>query len=507
MDEIKNVQNEILIVGCFYKDANLYVEYNKFIKSKYDFFDECTKFFYENGEIIFKKRTQNFNENNILLYMSEDEERFKKFKKFGGWKLLEEWMELAALEDFKSYFEVLKKYSLLREYARNGFNVQKIIDHPKFNLFGALDVYKLIRSKTDKIQTVILTNNEAHILNEEMTKVIDGCLEVPDMGLAFPFPILNDLFRGIRSKTMMSVAMLSNFGKSRLMFKVIAYIALVQKQKVFVLLNEMNLQDMKLALLVTVLNNPEFSYLHGYDIHKKEREIALGLYKNDNGEFIYREKDDAGNYTESIKEFTKRLKKESKEYRIVVEVAKWIEEESNGLIYAMDVSTDYSFENLEHQMRKMKMIYSINYAFYDTLKNPINAVGDWSALKEVTTKLRELAAELDIWLYCSQQLSDDSNFTPPMDLNSSNIASAKHTVHVLDQMIMFKEVEKEDFHKYYYLENNPGWGTPHECNFDLNKKHYIAVVQKNRAGARKKLAFSVDLDENVWLELGEVFKK
>jgi len=418
-------------------------------------------------------------------------------------------MNLAQTDDFKLYFEVLKKYSLLREYGRNGFNVQKIIDHPKFNLFGALDIYKLIRSKADKIHTVILTNNEAKVLNEGMSNIITDCLEVPDMGVTFPFPILNDLFRGIRTKTMMSIAMLSNFGKSRLMFKAIAYLALVQKQKVFVMLNEMSLQDMKLALLITCLNNPEFQQIHGYKMHKKEREIALGLYKDNNGEFIYRERDDDGNFVESIDIFIGKLKKKSVEYNQIMEVANWIEKESDGLIYVMDVSTDYSFVNLEHQMRKMKMIYSVSYMFYDTLKNPISDIGNWAALKEVTTKLRELVSELDIWLYCSQQLSDDSNFTPPMELNSSNIASAKHTVHILDQMIMFKEVDKEDYCKYYYFESNPDedWGKAKERSFDLNKKHYIAVVQKNRAGARKKLVFSVDLDLNKWIELGEVFKK
>jgi replicative DNA helicase len=507
MDVISNIQNEILTVGSFFKEPSLYIEYEKFVKSKYDFFDEVCKFFYDNGEIIYKKRTQNFNQSSINLYMSEDEDRLKTYKKYGGWNTLKDWMDLAQIEDFKSYFEILKKYSLLREFARNGFNIEKILNHPKFNFLGALDVYKLIRNKADKIHTVILTNNEAKVLNESMTSVISDCLEVPDMGIPFPFSILSELFRGIRTKTMMSVAMLSNFGKSRLMFKIIAYMALVQKQKVFVMLNEMNLQDIKLALLVTCLNNPEFQQLHGYKIHKKEREIALGLYKNSKGEFLYREQDEKGNYLESLPEFTKRLKKESVEYRQIIEVAQWIEEESDGLIYAMDVSTDYSFANLEHQMRKMKMIYNISYMFYDTLKNPINDIGNWAALKEVTTKLRELVAELDVWLYCSQQLSDDSNFTPPMDLNSSNIASAKHTVHVVDQMVMFKEVDREDFHKYYYLENTPDWGTSIERNFDLNIKHYIAVIQKNRAGARKKLVYCVDLDENRWIELGEVFKK
>ena len=47
--------------------------------------------------------------------MAEDQERLSLYKKYGGWKTLEDWMNLAVVDNFQGYFEVLKKFSLLRE--------------------------------------------------------------------------------------------------------------------------------------------------------------------------------------------------------------------------------------------------------------------------------------------------------------------------------------------------------------------------------------------------------
>ena len=64
---------------------------------------------------------------------------------------------------------------------------------------------------------------------------------------------MNELFRGFKLGTMMCTGMLSNAGKSRFMFKLIAYIALVKKQNVVVLLNEMSVDEMRFCLLTTIL--------------------------------------------------------------------------------------------------------------------------------------------------------------------------------------------------------------------------------------------------------------
>ena len=44
--------------------------------------------------------------------MTEDDERLRLYKQYGGWKTIESWMQLSRAEDFKNYYDVLKKYSL-----------------------------------------------------------------------------------------------------------------------------------------------------------------------------------------------------------------------------------------------------------------------------------------------------------------------------------------------------------------------------------------------------------
>ena len=50
---VNNIQAEILLVGSLYKEPDLYVSYGNFMRSKYDFSDEATKFFYDCFELMY----------------------------------------------------------------------------------------------------------------------------------------------------------------------------------------------------------------------------------------------------------------------------------------------------------------------------------------------------------------------------------------------------------------------------------------------------------------------
>jgi replicative DNA helicase len=495
------------LVGAIYKQPDLLVEYGQYIKSKYDFNDDATRFFYDIAMILFETRTQTFNKTTLSTYMTEDKDRLLLYKQYGGWKTIEDWISLAIIEDVKNYFEVLKKYSLLREYQRNGYAVEKIVKHPKFETFTAADIYRLIRGKVDRIHTVILTNSESEILNSKISELVDNCMALPDMGLQMPFMTLNDLFRGMKRKSMMSVGMLSNAGKSRFMTKLIAYSTLVLKEKVLVLLNEMTLEEMRYALLTTVINNEEFQNLHGINLTKKEREITLGLYRDSNKKFIYRKRDDWGDFSETVEEYIARVEANSNEYKNIKKIAAWIEDETQGLIFAKDISSAYDDRTLEFEIRKANLVHGVNYVFYDTLKQDTGVMGDWSALKATTTKLSEFAKQLNIFIYGSIQLTDDANHIDPDELTSSQIANAKQLKHVLHTLVLFKEIDKTKYSKYRYLADNSDWGEPSLHELDSTKRYYLAKVDKNRFGRKSQLLFEVDLDLNTWVELGEVFKK
>lgn len=493
-------------MGSIYKKPDLFVEHGHNIRSKYDFYDEATKFFYDNAEILYQERSQTFNRSVISTYMAENNERLTLYKKYGGWKTIEKWIELAITENFQSYYDVLKKYSLLREYQRNGFNIDKIVEHPKFEMLTAMDIYRLIRSKADRIHTVILTNEESEILNSNIRTTLLHCMETPDLGLQLPFPVMNDITRGMKKKSVMAVGMLSNAGKSRYMTKLIAYITLVLKEKVFVLVNEMTVEELRYALITTVINNVEFQQLHGLKLKKQEKELTLGLYKDNKGEFIYPKKDEWGDMAESIEEYTARVAENSDEFVKIMKVADWIEDETQELICVKDVSSAYDDKTLEFEIRKANLTQGIGYFFYDTFKNDIATTGDWAAMKVTATKLTELAKQLNMFGYLSIQLTDDANFIKPDELTSSNIANCKAIKHVLHTLFLFKEISKQEFTRYGYITNSD-WGTNTVHNLDAEKRYYCCVTDKNRFGQRCKLLFEVDLNLNTWTELGQLVRK
>lgn len=505
-DAVSNVQNELLVVGYIYKNPESLVDIAKFIRSKYDFADDATRFFYDCATILFQTRTQTFNKASVTTFMTEDTGRFSNFKRYGGYKTIASWIELASDIEFGKCIDTLKKWSLLREYQRQGFEVEKIISHKKFDLFTAQDIYKIIRSIADKTQTVIMSNAEVEVLNSEIMSAICGCMEKPDMGVMMQYPIINDMFRGMKMGTVMGFGALSNTGKTRFMITLAAYASLVRREPSFILLNEMSVESMRFALLTTVINNPEFKKLHGVDIQKNEREIGLGLWRGKNGQFIYRHTDSDGNATETIEDFIARVTSESEEYKKVAQVAMWLEDQTHGVLYAKNISTDYSDSTLEYEIRRIAMTHNVRMIFYDTFKGWNKE--DWTEIKLTATRLTALAEELKIFIYISMQLTDDANGMVPDALTSSQIASCKHVKHVLTSLLLVKQIDPKDYGKYKYLSKSTAadadWGTPTPKPLSPEKKYMIFNTDKNRLGAKKKIVFEVDLDRNVWIELGEL---
>ncbi len=84
-----NVQAEILFVGSIAKDLDLIVNYSTFMRSKYDFSDPATKFFYDNLETYFLTFSQTLDETKMNVFMSQNEERLKLYKQYKGCPYME----------------------------------------------------------------------------------------------------------------------------------------------------------------------------------------------------------------------------------------------------------------------------------------------------------------------------------------------------------------------------------------------------------------------------------
>jgi len=499
--EIKNVHSEMLLVGAFYKNPSEYINWGQYMRSKYDFSDEATRFFYNLFEQIYRNHSEEIDEIKISTFVTQDEAVYKKYKKFGGFEILENWMQLADSNDFDKYYSAVKKYSLLREYNRN-LIISNIPNHSKFPDMDANDVYRIVRGKVDRINTVISANEESVILNDGMTNAVIDYLSAPQMGLTYPWDTLTEMFRGCRLGKVVLNGFLSNEGKSRNLMMLVAYITLVKGEKFLLLSNEMSEEDLRSCLITTVINNKEFKELHGVDIIKPEKEIVLGQYRDSYGKFIERYEDEDGNFVETKGEFYKRVRLESEEFRNVMKVVNWVDEKSEDLIFFKDVGKDYSDQTLEREYRKHNILYGIKYMGYDTMKG--YRTDDWQTVKQTATKLKELMKEINCFMWAVFQLTDDTVFTNIFELSSNNIANAKQIKHIADYMLLGKRVNYGDYGNYEYETVN-SWGVGETKRLQLDKKYFVMIVEKNRGGSKMYTPlFEYNLDLNVWDNIGSL---
>jgi hypothetical protein len=505
--ELANVQSEMLVVGSFFKDPTLYLTYSQSVVPKYDFSDETCSFFYQLFSDYYISYSETFTELKLNTFASMVQERLKSYKKYGGYKTIKGYMSLADTDDFKNYFETLKKYSLLRAFNDIGYDVSKIVAHKSFQSLTSDDVCRIVRGRIDKVANKVQAIDEPSLLSENATSYIDRFLCTPSKGIDGPWPYIQKYYRGFLPGNVLMTGALSNSGKGRNLVYMIAYLTLVQKQKILLLANEMSEDAIKLNFLVTCMNMPELQELHGVKgISKPERELALGSFKDDNGNYIYRHIDDNGDYTESEEDYKVRVRENSSEYRDIQKIMQWVEAESEGKFLFKNIGASYEDEVLELEIKKAHTIYHCDGVAYDTLK--CAGVEDFAKLAATGTKITEWIHDTKLYCICTFQLTDSTWDIPIENLTSQSIASSKRLMHVADQLQMWKHLTYDDKQNYVYVSDDDTWGEPVERELDQNKNYVGLKIVKNRLGSKGELiCFEVQMNENIWTEVGVLKKK
>lgn len=506
----KNIQAELLFVGSFYKSPELYLTYGGTTKSKYDLSDNAMRFFYDLFEDYYLTFSQDFSENKMNNFATQNIERLKSYREYGGWKTIKSIMDMADPNDFKNIYNTVKKYSLIREYDRNGFPADKILAHKKFQYLTPNDIYRLMRSKADKINTEINVIDEPIVMTKDVKKTIDNYLVSPQFGTEIHWKGYNDFFRGLLPGHVLFQGFLANEGKSRNIVNLIAYVVLVKKQRFMLLSNEMTYSAILNCFITTVICGEEYKALHGIDIKKPEKEITMGLYRDDKtGEFVTRKCNANGEFTESEEDYKERIRATT-EYQKVAQIAEWVENQIDGKFYYTDITSDYSEEAIELEMRRAKILYKCNHVALDTLK----AYGEerWEQVKKLATKVTEITKELGLFTVASFQLTDDSLFCDIFDLSSNNISAAKGIKHPADLLVLGKKIAPDEYHKYQYEpyddELSDSWGEPTLQDLHPEKFYFGIKIDKNRLGERNKvLLFQYNLNFNEWRNIGLLHKR
>ncbi len=432
---------------------------------------------------------------NEFNFAKEDTETYKQKMQ------LKEKAKKGRYEFEKVYIELRKLFEIRKNYLTNPIkNTQKqIVGILKYELYSQMTIQEI---KDAIIQITTTEKFKRAILNNNITDFLltgDNSLTT---GLKLPFPILSSVFKGIRKGETMAYAMPSNSGKSRFTINLASYLAFIHKKKVLIISNEMSEEKMKLCLITTILNNKEIQKLHGQEISKTEGELLEFKFRPDDGKNV--EVDEDGfvkkQEGESQKAFSKRLIEISSEFKQTIMVTDWIDKQIKNSIYFVNI-TNHTNDELEKVILNYYYKEKIEYMFYDTLKTDTENIGNGEEIKKTATILSNLAQNLKIFIASSLQLTESD--TLPINLNINDLAVSRTVKEVLDTLCLIKQIHNEDLDKYEYsLEEVDTKFYDLKKYKDPDVRYYACVVDKNRAGAKPKVLFRLNLAYNMWEELG-----
>ena len=493
-NKLSNIPLERTYMGLLLSDPKLIVKY-------YFLFEDC---YFEDESILNIYKSVLFTEGGAYtpeiakqgFNFSRDSEQVYKLK-----NQLKAEVANKTYNMEKIYLDLKKLFVLRKNYLAIPIkSIQdKVVEITDYILYDKMSV--------EEVKSAIIQVNDTEkfkraVLNRNLTSFLEMGDNNLRNGLSLPFPILTSVFKGIRKGETMAFAMPSNSGKSRLTIDIAAYTSLVHQKKVLIISNEMSEEKMKLCLITTILNNPEIQKIHGQKVEISETELLEFKFKPDNAKdavldengYILKEE------KESQTQFVQRLSKISSQFNKVITAIEWASKQMNNSIYFINI-TDHTNDELQKVITNYYYKEKIEYVFYDTLKTDTANIGNPEEIKKTATILSNLAQNFDMFICSSMQLSE--NTTMPIDLNVNDLAVSKTVKEVLDTLCLFKQINRDDYDKYEYSKEEVDtkfFNLEKSKNPDV--RYYSCVIDKNRAGAKPKLVFKLNLAYNSWEELG-----
>lgn len=403
----------------------------------------------------------------------------------------------------KIYVELRKLFILRKNYLGMPIkDVQnKLVEIINYKLYDRMSIEEV---ESAIVQVTVTKRFKQSILNDDLSDFLIKGENNLTNGLPLPFPILTSVFKGVRKGETMAFAMPSNAGKSRFTLNLAASIAFVQKKKVLIISNEMSEDKMRLCLITTILNNERFWKFHGQKMKKSEGELLEFKFRPDPDKKV--KTDEAGFVVKEPKEtqaeFAKRLSLISTEFNNTIKVTDWVNNEINNSLYFVNI-TDHTNDELQKIIMNYHYKEEIEYIFYDTLKNDTANIGNAEEVKKTATILSNLAQNFSLFICSTLQLTESQ--TLPVNLTINDLSASRTVKEVLDTLCLCKQIHNEFLKDYEYSLNEVDTEF-----FDLEKfddpdvRYYACVVDKNRAGAKPKVLFRLNLAYNFWEELGYV---
>lgn len=433
-------------------------------------------------------------------YLSTYPTQYKVFQDNRGVELVDKLMSFAQKDAFDYWYQMLKKFTLLREFRMNGFDistlynenetdVEKIeVANARLSQMTTQDIVDHFNEKFLNIKEKWTTNIETDMgfkAGDGMRSLKERLKTTPSMGHSFVNPILTTALRGMRRKKFVLVSGSSGSGKSRTQMANAVHVATpwlynTQENK----WEKRNEESKPVLYISTELEQDEIqtvmiAYLSGVD----EEHILTGEYGAGEEERVDR----------------------------AIEILE------QAPLYCQYIA-DFDIKDIESLIERMIVAHKIEYVFYDYLHSTPKilqyynqATGTRLAEHQILylfgNSLKMLVNKYDIFLYSSTQLN--RNYKDEQNLDASAIRGALSLSDKLDAGIISIPPSAQDL-EYLKEAISQNWGIePNMCHtiYKNRGSRYKSIriwTRINLGNVREKVLFVTD-DRYRKIEMKETY--
>lgn len=420
----------------------LLLEEEKYSFVQEDFTQPIQQIFFTAIYNMAKNGIEEITPENIDLYLKSFKTKYEYYEQNKGYTLLLDIFKLAGEKDgnqFDYYYNRLKKFSILRDLSRSGFDTTNFYDTNQDFLNRDLEDEKLNKTKipeiTNKVREILSEIEDKHLGKGEGTaqkaskglrNLVKELEENPEVGLPLDGDMLNYAVRGARLGKLYIYSAPSGAGKTRFMVGNACAISLpyiengkIQVRdglrKVLFIATEMSADEIQTLVLSYVSGvNEERILLGDYSTSERERiNLALDIIDKFGSNFIIESMPDPSRAAVRAK-ITKYVMREEVEFIFYDYIFS-----SPGLLAEfrdLEVREDVALMMMSNTLKEIAMTYQVfiqsatqlNGNWEKTLVRNANLIRGSKAIvdkvdigiigvrmnEEETEKVKEIVAEL-----------------------------------------------------------------------------------------------------------------
>ena len=389
------------IFGSLMKQPELLSEVDNYSLIPSDFESAFERYIFISIANLYKEGAKNISIVDIDSYLSEKPHIHETFKKYNGIEYLQDAIDLSETSNFEYYYTKLKKYNALKDLQGLGYDTNLIYPNgdmlsdedykkrEKFDELKVTDIFNTIKTDISVVEAKYgCAAAQTAKANHNIRALIDKLQTMPEVGAPCQGDIFNTVTRGARKGKFYLLSAMSGGSKTRTMVGNGCFIAYPIRF------------DSKVNRWVSTGSCEKVLYVGTEQVLDEIQTMILAYLTDLNEDIILN-----GNYTE---EQYNRIK-------IATEIMDAYED--NFIISQLP---EPNLSQVKTHLRHHCLHDGCEYVFYDYIfatPSLLNEFRDLSiradvALRMLSTLLKDLAVELDIFIMSATQITGQVEFKP-----------------------------------------------------------------------------------------------